>query len=39
MFALGLILGLIVGGFVGIIGLALCQINNINEDINNASKK
>ena len=27
MFVLGLILGLLVGGFIGIFGIAMCKIN------------
>ena len=34
MFVLGLILGLMIGGMVGVFGLALCQINKgIDDDI------
>ena len=39
MFVVGLILGLIIGGFVGIFGLALCQFSKINEDINKNTKE
>ena len=39
MFVLGLIIGLVIGGLVGIFGLALCQVGKINDDINSHTEE